>query len=151
MSNNHYRLLFVAIILSAVVAITFNTVPEFSIMPVLGYDYGGGSGGSGGGGGGGGGLGYDPLLNDPFVGSAEPAALRVPNGTKITIMSRAELRWAPRVEAGTGMFTDAGNTFSVSGLDITGEWVRLNIGGQSAWVHHSETSLPPIRIQQSFD
>ncbi|MEM6284390.1 MAG: hypothetical protein AAF787_19520 [Chloroflexota bacterium] len=186
MNKQHYRYLFVAMAVLAVVAVATGTFPVLQVDLVAGQGYdttggttdggttgdttgtttGGTTGTTTGGttgttsGGGGGSSDGDPDaetqlrdendLNDPLIGSAVPATFRVPNGTRTTITGSVEIQWAPSAGAGTGLLVQTGQEFPVSGLDATGEWVRLRIGNESAWVPRSSTTLPPPRVVNGF-
>lgn len=91
--------------------------------------------------------------NDPFAGSlaVEAAALRVPTGTRTDITEDAEIHWHPQRNTGTGLFVAEGQDFLVSGLDESGEWVRIIFEGEAGWVRRANTTVPPVRIQESFD
>ncbi|MEL6150109.1 MAG: hypothetical protein AAFV33_00110 [Chloroflexota bacterium] len=173
MSKQHYRYLFVAAAILAVIAVATGAFPALQIEMVSGQGYGttdgtttgdtttGGTTGTTTGGGNGGGSGSsdggdgDPVrdaadLNDPTIGSSTPATFRVPNGTRTVITTTVEIQWDPIPGRGTGLAVQAGQEFPVSGLDATGNWVRLRIGNESAWVPRSATTLPPPRVVDGF-
>lgn len=92
-------------------------------------------------------------LNDPLVGSNPVVAnayARVPNGTTVFITSDIPLHWQPVTNSYGGITIPAGKTFHVSGVDSTGQWVRLTIGCEAGWVPRSATTLPRVVFRSSF-
>jgi len=93
-------------------------------------------------------------LNDPRVGNnpvVVDAYARVPHGTTVLITGTTPLYWQPVQFSYGAISIPAGKEFHVSGVDATGQWVRLTIGCEAGWVPRSATSLPPVVFRSSFD
>ncbi len=92
-------------------------------------------------------------LNDPRVGDdpiVPDAYARVPHGTTVFITGDVPLHWQPVTNSYGAITIPAGKTFHVSGVDSTGQWVRLTIGCEAGWVPRSATTLPRVVFRSSF-
>lgn len=158
LTPNHYRLLFAVAVIAIVFGVALGSLPMVQFHIASGQPYGYSGPISTGPVGSNPGLAPPPTPSptpisphDPFIGAAAPAALRVPDGTMTVITAElVQLRWQPLAGTGNGLTVRRGQEFPVSGVDETGEWVRITVGQQSSWVRRNETNLPRVRVQDDF-
>lgn len=83
--------------------------------------------------------------NSPTVGRAAPADVPAPRGQRALINTNAVLYGSPNGDEvkvnGSPLTLKVGDVYFVGGFSADGEWARLSVGGQSAWVRASDVSL----------